>query len=87
LSWDSFLEVGKYAYRHDVNAGLQNHLPEYAPEFRLPISVAKEICREAEFYPVVLVGMAETILMKDAGSKVEKVSDAAHRERWFSGTY
>lgn len=52
-------------------------------EWHMPLAVATQILDDLESYPLVLIGIADTVVRAQAGEAIPNLLDTAKKEKWF----
>ncbi|WP_139247846.1 hypothetical protein [Hyphomicrobium sp. CS1GBMeth3] len=85
-AWEAALNV--VARAHAVGAIPPPLRSVYANSKSLmPLDIARRVCSIPAHYPLVLVGIAESILAAAAGSQAIPVIKVAARDEWFAETH
>jgi hypothetical protein len=80
-SWDVFLRTARHAYRNNISVSVPGL---HSQESRMPSNVAKAVCAKPTEFPLSVIKAAESVILKEIGSRVSKVGKVAQQERWFS---
>ncbi len=86
ISWQAALEIISQSYMKDVVSERYafHKFVRRVSDDSLPHDIAKEIARQPEGYPGFLVAAAEAKCRNIVASKIVKVGEIAHRDKWFS---
>ncbi len=82
-TWRDALTRVKRAYDNGVTTSSSAWSFQVAHAEIVPFNVAKEICRDANKYPLYILDAAEASLTKAAKLKVKAVGTLANQQRWF----
>jgi len=82
--WKAILPLIRHAYQNHVVSERPAWMRRHERAHMIPEEVAKEICRNAEKYPLSLIGVAESSLTSAVGSKVRPLGAIARTQDWFA---